>query len=133
MGRRTRTVAAPKQSSAIAAFSNPAVQQKVDDLSILFLDEAKKVMKNKIKKGDFKKLTLPDMMKEIRGMLRAIARPATTMQQINIPQAPQLPAPAAGKPVRVIEANHESDPDKIAKLRKAQQQFLEKKDGQTED
>ena len=129
MGRRTSI--ARKQPSSMSAF-DPAIQSKVNSLSHVFLDEAEKRLRQKIKAGDFSDLGFKDFMKEIRGMLRAIARPATTMQQINIPVTNQLPEPEDGKKPRIIEVSKEMDPTKLATLRKAQERHLENPNGPTE-
>lgn len=127
MGRRNGI---PRTKSVDLSAFDPEVQKKVNDLSHIFLDEAKKRMEEKIKAGEFNDLGFKDFMKEIRGMLRAIARPATSMQQINLPGASQQPAQIEGeKPPRVIEADKEMNPGKVARLRKAQQRHLERDDG----
>lgn len=119
------------QGADLSAF-DPEVQKKVNELANIFLDEATKRVKDKVEKGAFKALTLPALLKEIRGMLRSIAKPQTTLAQINVPISNQVPQQPNGEPARVIDATAETDPAKIATLRKAQQRHLENAHGPPE-
>lgn len=68
------------------------VQDSVDGIALTLLDELKTAIKKRIEAGDLKSLTLLSLTKELRGLLHAIKKPASTLNYMNAPQIPQLPS-----------------------------------------
>lgn len=64
------------------------VQEAVDETALLLLDTIKDALKEKIRTGDFSKLSLTALTKELRGLLFAIKKPASTLNYMVAP-APQ--------------------------------------------
>lgn len=120
MGRRPGI----KSNNALEKLTgqNPEVQKRIDDITCMFFDEVKTRMKDKIDAGAFKRMTAKELMSEFRGVLRGIQRPATSLQQINIPQTPQIPQSTK----RTDAIQHASkSPEERQRLRHSAKNYLE--------
>lgn len=106
---------------------SPEVKEKLNDIALLVFTEFEKRIKDKIKGDAFKVLDVKELMDTFNKTLRAIQGPATSMQQINVPQAPQIQP--GGEPRAAQVADAVEDPAKIEKLRERQQAYLEKHGG----
>ncbi len=107
---------------------SPEVQDELDKFVLLILKEANVQAAEKIKNGDFKDLTLKEILKEMTSLFRSIQKPATSLQQINLPsntQAGQIEAQPRSLEIKKAV----SDPSKLAELRARAAKYLEGQEG----
>ncbi len=102
---------------------SPAVQRHLNDLMELALERAKKVAEGKIDEMD--KMSLVQVLKEIRMLIRDTKGPNTSITAIQVPSVPQVAPKAQDHRYESINASVE-DPEAIEQLRKSQENFLEK-------
>lgn len=122
MGRRPGV----KKANALANLGgqSPEIQEKIDRIAALFFDEAYERLKDKREAGAFKNLTLKELLSELKGYLRAIAKPATSLQQINVPVTPQIQDNST-RPQQIKRAS--VDPATRRRMREAARHYIERK------
>lgn len=132
MGRRPRPTGAASGGLNLSQMS-PEVREELNDIALMFFREAKLKMKDKIDKGEFKDLSLKELLKEFNSMVKSLQGPATSLTAIQLPGAPQeqvgqLPAAKRGEAIDVVAEN----PEDLEAMRANQQKFLEdRKNGET--
>jgi hypothetical protein len=105
---------------------SPKVQEEIDELLLIFLAAAKTKLQADIDADKFKDLSLKEILSELRGMLRAVQKPATSLQQINLPGAPQAPRlEDNGSPRPIPVKKIASDPESLAKMRERAEKHLD--------
>ena len=87
MGRRP---VPHKQLSINATPEDPRVRELTDDIAVTFLSEVRDHLRDLIDKGEVKKLTLKDLLWKLNDFLKAKRAPPTSIQMVQIPQAPQV-------------------------------------------
>jgi hypothetical protein len=94
------------------------------------MSEIEKQLKKKVEGNAMAQLNIKDLMETFNKTLRALQGPATSLQQINIPQTPQLGNDQDGKNPRPRQIkNVAGDPEKLAKLRERANKYLEENGG----
>lgn len=126
MGRRP--LMKPSMSGQMLGSQSPKVQEEIDAILLMFLAQVKVRLKDKIDNDAFKQLTLKELMSELRGLLKAVQKPATSLQQINIPSQPQAGHLESQPRAREIK-NATLDPEKLAQMRERQAKYLENQGG----
>ena len=125
MGRRPGIKNGATGGLAMNGFS-PEVKEELNGLALIFIKEVRSRLGDKIENGAFKNLELKDLMKVFNSTLKALQGPATSLQQINVPQAPQIAANGSPRPAEITEA--QADPAKRKELRDRQAKYLEGQD-----
>ncbi|HSG28835.1 MAG TPA: hypothetical protein VLA34_10170 [Candidatus Krumholzibacterium sp.] len=123
MGRRPSV---HKKLAQSLGGQTPEVQAQIDKIAMLLLDELHNRLKDKRDGGAFKTLTLKEMMSELRGILKALQRPATSLQQINIPVNPQMTSETTRRDQQIKHAA--VDPEERRKMRESAERYLDRKD-----
>ena len=134
MGRRPGTNGRSKHATLNGV--SPEVQAKIDELALFVLEEClarlkeKKGTDEKAGTNTFKQLSVKELLKEVRGMISACTKTATSLTQLNFPQLPQN-NPEDRTRRSQIEGGAK-DPQKLEDLRMSQDALLaETEDGKT--
>jgi len=122
MGRRPSVRSAVGSGLSLSSFS-PEVKSELNEIALIFFKEAKKRIKEKIDKDEFDALTLKELMDMFGKTLKSLQGPATSLQQINVPQTPQLPQNTGPRPIELRKAA--MDPEKIKTMREQQEKYLD--------
>ena len=96
------------------------IQKQTDDIAEELLCELKARISKRIKDGDLEKVELPTLLGHLAKLLNAIKKPASTLQMIQLPSAPQLPTTPCTRG-KTIDAGVEVNDDKLLE---SQEQFL---------
>ena len=103
----------------------PAVQKKVDDISMTLLDEFERRIKEKIEGGDgLKNADLCELMEGFRKLVKATQRPATSITMIQT-GAPPVDGTEIKRALNIRRAAE--DPEARKKLRETQRQLVERR------
>lgn len=100
------------------------VQEKIDEISMLLLDEFEKQIRDRIEKGGLSKTDLTELMSEFRKNVKATARPATSITMIRT--GPTVVSGPTSKRKLVME-KVTSNPERRTLLREKQRMYVEKR------
>ncbi len=125
MGRRP--IAKTQAQVPVAGFT-PEIQVKVNLLAAKLFDKAAEELEKRLGAGALEGMTFKELMTEIRRMMTAVKGPATSLNAVILPSAPQDPRTVGYRTSKLRQ--DVKDPEKRRRLRESAETFLE---GEKED